>query len=113
MKNNDLISDIMLCLGQAGIHVDSEHLIQEFIDNMKAESIKTVIVTEDQAVEALVHWYRNDADMDDLAREYSRILTDSAVQVVRVGGLKTFNGDSDVFQNGERLTSDVQENQVQ
>lgn len=81
-----------------GVRVDDLEKICGFVKNMVENHNKVTKVTESQAVEALCEWYRNEADMDEIAREYSRVL---GVGPVQVSGEQA--SDSDIFENGERI----------
>jgi len=86
-----------------GVRVDDLEEICGFVKKMVENHDKVTKVAESKAVEALCEWYRNEADMDDIAREYSRIL---GVGPVQVKGEQA--ADSDVFENGERIEFEEQ-----
>lgn len=100
---DNLFNKIRDCFEEEGIRIRDTAGLQQFIEFMKRESEKVLVITELQAVTALCHWFKHDADMDDLAREYSRILDDRVVRVVRDGAedLGVGGDNSENHQNGE------------
>ena len=95
------LSDRVACvLEQAGIDVGDMEKVQDFVKDMVGEQEKAREIPETVAVTELVHWFENEADMDDLAREYSRINANVRIRIIRnVGG----GASSDVFKDGERV----------
>ncbi len=98
-----LFGKIRDCFAEAGITIRHDEKLEHFIEDMKQDYNRVLVITETQAVAALCHWLKHDADMDDLAREYSRILHDGVVRVVRDGAEdRGVGGDnSENHQNGE------------
>ncbi len=82
---DNLFNKIRDCFEESGIRIRDTADLERFIEDMKRESERVLVITETQAVTALCHWFKHDADMDDLAREYSRILFDGVVRVIRDG----------------------------
>lgn len=95
------LSDRVACvLEQAGLDVGDMEKVVEFINDMISEQSKVREVPEREAVKELVYWFENEADMDDLAREYSRINANGRIRITRsYGG----GASSDVFKDGERV----------
>jgi hypothetical protein len=100
---DNLFNKIRDCFEESGIRIRDTAELERFIEEMKRESERVLVITETQAVTALCHWFKHDADMDDLAREYSRILDDRVVRVVRNGAedLGVGGDNSENHQNGE------------
>lgn len=98
-----LFGEIRDCFAAAGITIRHDEKLEQFIEEMKKDCNRVLVITETQAVQALCHWYKHDADMDDLAREYSRILFDGVVRVVRDGAedLGVGGDNSENYQNGD------------
>ena len=95
------LSDKIACvLEQAGIDVGDMEKVVEFINDMIGEQSKVREVPEREAVKELVHWFEDEADMDDLAREYSRINGKGRIRITRSYGS---GASSDVFKDGERV----------
>jgi hypothetical protein len=95
-----LSDKVAFVLEQAGIDVGDMEKVQDFVRDMVGEQDKVREVSETVAVTELVYWLENEADMDDLAREYSRIKTNYRIRITRsYGG----GASSDVFKDGERV----------
>lgn len=95
------LSDRVACvLEQAGLDVGDMEKVQDFVRDMVGEQDKVREVPEREAVKELVYWFENEADMDDLAREYSRINGKGRIRITRsYGG----GASSDVFKDGVKV----------
>ena len=95
-----LLTDKISCaLQNAGLYV-SDTKVRDFVRDMVVEQDKARLIPETVAVKELVYWLENEADMDDLAREYSLIKTNYRIRITRnVGG----GASSDVFKDGVRV----------
>ena len=95
------LTDKITCvLEQAGLDVVDMEKVQDFVRDMVDEQDKVREVPEREAVKELVYWFENEADMDDLAREYSRINANGRIRITRsYGG----GASSDVFKDGARV----------
>jgi hypothetical protein len=100
---DNLFNKIRDCFAESGITIRHDEKLERFIEDMKQDYNRVLVITETQAVATLCRWLKHDADMNDLAREYSRILFDGVVRVVRDGAEdRGVGGDnSDNHQNGE------------
>jgi len=98
----DLADRIVTILSTAGLEIFDEEKVQRFVNEMVDDQDKVHDIKETQATKFLVHFFENEADMDDLAREYSRILGQGRIRVVR-DFANDERGSSDVFLNGERV----------
>lgn len=96
-----LSSRLVNILEMAGLDIVDEAKVQRFVNEMVDDQYKVHDVKESHAVKFLVHFFENEADMDDLAREYSRVIGNGKIRIVRDSGDR--GGPSDVYMNGERV----------
>ena len=87
----------------AGVRVRDLQKINNFVNDMIKSHDEVLEISEGKALGELLHWLKHEANTDDLAREYSRILTDGPV---RIKGETA--ADSEIFEDGEQIEFEEQ-----
>jgi LysM repeat protein len=83
---------------KAGVRVKDLQKINELVDDVVKSHSKVLVVPENKALSELIHWFRHEADTDDLAKFYSLIVSDGPVQIKGESA-----ADSDIFEDGDRI----------
>lgn len=81
-----------------GVRVRDLEKINDLVNDMIKSHNEVLEISEGKALGELLHWLKHEADTDDLAREYSRILADGPV---RIKGETA--ADSEIFEDGEQI----------